>query len=105
MSGSSRSCLRAQGSVTLEFAEYKEARDVRWHAGAASLARSGRESDVGQLFAAAETLSGSPDFSFPDGGRWALTWEWLLRLRGHGGLPGHAEMEGRTLFLSSVAST
>ena len=64
-----------------------------------SLARSGRESDVGQLFAAAETLSGSPDFSFPDGGRWALTWEWLLRLRRHGGLPGHAEMEGRTLFL------
>ena len=44
-------------------------------------------------------LSGSPDFAFPDDGRWALTWEWLLRLRRHGGLPGHAEMEGRTLFL------
>src|SRR6202050_2627933 len=38
-------------------------------------------------------------FAFPDDGRWALTWEWLLKLRRHGGLPGHAEMEGRTLFL------
>jgi transketolase len=43
--------------------------------------------------------SGDQDFAFPDDGRWALTWEWLLRLRRHGGLPGHAEMEGRTLFL------
>ena len=43
--------------------------------------------------------SGDPSFAFPDDGRWALTWEWLLRLRRHGGLPGHAEMEGRTLFL------
>ncbi len=42
---------------------------------------------------------GSDVFAFPDDGRWALTWEWLLRLRRHGGLPGHAEMEGRTLFL------
>ncbi len=38
-------------------------------------------------------------FAFPDNGRWALTWEWLLKLRRRGGLPGHAEMEGRTLFL------
>jgi transketolase len=38
-------------------------------------------------------------YAFPDDGRWALTWEWLLRLRRHGGLPGHAEMAGRTLFL------
>src|SRR5579859_7113705 len=44
-------------------------------------------------------LSGDSSFAFPDDGRWALTWEWLLRLRRHGGLPGHAEMEGRTLFL------
>ena len=43
--------------------------------------------------------SGESSFAFPDDGRWALTWEWLLRLRRHGGLPGHAEMEGRTLFL------
>ena len=43
--------------------------------------------------------TGAPEFAFPDDGRWALTWEWLLRLRRNGGLPGHAEMEGRTLFL------
>jgi transketolase len=41
----------------------------------------------------------SPDFKFPDNGRWALTWEDLLKLRRRGGLPGHAEMEGKTLFL------
>jgi transketolase len=38
-------------------------------------------------------------FAFPDDGRWALTWEWLLKLRRNGGLAGHAEMEGRTLLL------
>ncbi|MGA8207195.1 MAG: transketolase [Candidatus Dormiibacterota bacterium] len=38
-------------------------------------------------------------FAFPDGGRWALTWEDLLGLRHRGGLPGHAEMGGKTLFL------
>jgi transketolase len=43
--------------------------------------------------------TGAPEFAFPDDGRWALTPEWLLRLRRNGGLPGHAEMEGRTLFL------
>jgi transketolase len=43
--------------------------------------------------------TGDARYAFPDDGRWALTWEWLLRLRRHGGLPGHAEMEGRTLFL------
>jgi transketolase len=43
--------------------------------------------------------TGDRDFAFPDDGRWALTWEQLLKLRRHGGLPGHAEMEGRTLFL------
>jgi transketolase len=43
--------------------------------------------------------SGDPRFAFPDDGRWALTWEWLLRLRHRGGLPGHAEMAGRSLFL------
>jgi transketolase len=40
-----------------------------------------------------------PEFGFPDDGRWALTWEDLLLLRRRGGLPGHAEMEGKTLFL------
>jgi transketolase len=39
------------------------------------------------------------EFAFPDDGRWALTWEDLLKLRRRGGLPGHAEMEGKTLFL------
>ena len=48
---------------------------------------------------AAHERTGSAEFAFPDDGRWALTWEWLLRLRRRGGLPGHAEMEGRTLFL------
>ncbi len=43
--------------------------------------------------------TGDERFAFPDGGRWALTWEDLLRLRRRGGLPGHAEMEGKTLIL------
>jgi transketolase len=42
---------------------------------------------------------GDPRFQFPDDGQWALTWDLLLRLRRRGGLPGHAEMEGKTLFL------
>ncbi|MEP6807291.1 MAG: transketolase, partial [Chloroflexota bacterium] len=41
----------------------------------------------------------NPDFAFPDDGKWALTWEDLLKLRRRGGLPGHAEMEGKTLFI------
>lgn len=43
--------------------------------------------------------TGDERFAFPDDGRWALTWEDLLRLRRRGGLAGHAEMEGKTLFL------
>jgi transketolase len=42
---------------------------------------------------------GDERFAFPDDGKWALTWELLLKLRRRGGLPGHAEMEGKTLFL------
>ena len=38
-------------------------------------------------------------FAFPHGTKHALTWEDLLLLRRRGGLPGHAEMEGKTLFL------
>jgi transketolase len=38
-------------------------------------------------------------FAFPDDGRWALTHEDLLGLRHRGGLPGHPEMAGKTLFL------
>ena len=43
--------------------------------------------------------TGEERYAFPDEGRWALTWEHLLDLRHRGGLPGHAEMSGRTLFL------
>ncbi|MDR3544478.1 MAG: 1-deoxy-D-xylulose-5-phosphate synthase N-terminal domain-containing protein, partial [Candidatus Limnocylindrales bacterium] len=43
--------------------------------------------------------TGDARFAFPDEGRWALTWEDLLTLRHRGGLPGHAEMAGKTLFL------
>jgi transketolase len=42
--------------------------------------------------------TGDPRFAFPDDGQWALTWEWLLKLRHRGGLPGHVEMAGKTLF-------
>ena len=42
---------------------------------------------------------GDERYAFPDDGKWALTWELLLKLRRRGGLPGHAEMEGKTLFL------
>jgi transketolase len=43
--------------------------------------------------------TGEPEFAFPHDGRHALTWEDLLMLRRNKGLPGHAEMEGKTLFL------
>jgi transketolase len=43
--------------------------------------------------------TGDEQYLFPHDGRFALTWESLLGLRRHGGLPGHAEMEGKTLFL------
>jgi transketolase len=54
---------------------------------------------LNEAMRARHSRSGEPEFAFPDDGRWALTWEWLLRLRRNGGLPGHAEMEGKTLFL------
>ena len=38
-------------------------------------------------------------FAFPANGKYALTWEDLLLLRRSKGLSGHAEMEGKTLFL------
>jgi transketolase len=38
-------------------------------------------------------------FEFPDQGRWALGWEDLMRLRHRDGLPGHAEMKGKSLFI------
>jgi len=45
--------------------------------------------------------TGDARFAFPDDGRFALTWEHLLGLRHRGGLPGHAEMAGRTLFFKA----
>jgi len=45
--------------------------------------------------------TGDPRFAFPDDGRFALTWEQLPELRHRGGLPGHAEMAGRTLFFKA----
>ena len=45
------------------------------------------------------TRDSNPAFAFPDAGRWALTYEHLLGLRHRGGLPGHPEMAGRSLFL------
>src|SRR6266496_248170 len=46
-------------------------------------------------------LDGDPRFAFPDDGRWALTWEDLRTFRHRGGLPGHAEMAGKTLFFKA----
>jgi len=45
--------------------------------------------------------TGDPRFAFPEDGKFALTWENLLTLRHRGGLPGHPEMAGRTLFLKA----
>jgi transketolase len=45
--------------------------------------------------------TGDSRFAFPDSGRWALTADRLLEFRHRGGLPGHAEMAGRTLFIKS----
>jgi transketolase len=44
---------------------------------------------------------GDPRFAFPDDGHWALTWEDLRTFRHRGGLPGHAEMAGKTLFFKA----
>ncbi len=49
----------------------------------------------------ATTSDGDPRFAFPDDGRWALTWEDLRTFRHRGGLPGHAEMAGKTLFFKA----
>lgn len=50
---------------------------------------------------ARQNLDGDPRFAFPDEGRWALTWEDLLAFRHRGGLPGHAEMAGKSLFIKA----
>jgi transketolase len=43
--------------------------------------------------------TGSDRWAFAEDGRYALTWESLLDFRHRGGLPGHAEMAGKTLLL------
>ncbi len=45
--------------------------------------------------------TGDSRYAFPEGGKYALTWEHLLGLRHRGGLPGHAEFAGRTMFLKA----
>jgi transketolase len=44
------------------------------------------------------TQTGDPRYAIPEGERRAVYWQDLLRFRRRGGLPGHAEMEGKTLF-------
>jgi transketolase len=46
-------------------------------------------------------LDGDERFALPDDGRWAVTAADLLTLRRRGGLPGHAEMAGKTLFFKA----
>lgn len=43
--------------------------------------------------------TGDRRYEVKNAARWALTWEDLLRFRRRGGLPGHAEFEGKTLLL------
>ncbi len=43
--------------------------------------------------------TGDKRFQVPNAEKRALTWEDLLKFRHRGGLSGHAEMEGKTLFL------
>ena len=46
-------------------------------------------------------LDGDATFALPAGDRWSVTKEDLLTLRRRGGLPGHAEMAGKTLFFKA----
>ena len=45
--------------------------------------------------------TGNDKYLNPLGQKFTLTWEDVLTLRRRGGLPGHAEMEGKTLFFKS----
>ena len=54
---------------------------------------------LNEFMAARHKLDGGERFAFPDGGKYALRWHDLLDLRRNKGLAGHAEMEGKTLFL------
>jgi transketolase len=54
---------------------------------------------LNEAMRARHARSGEAAFAFPSEGKYALTWEDLLDLRRNQGLAGHAEMEGKTLFL------
>lgn len=54
---------------------------------------------LNEAMRARHKLTGEADFAFPSDGKYAVTWEDLIDLRRNKGLPGHAEMEGKTLFL------
>src|SRR5262245_39117424 len=43
--------------------------------------------------------TGDERYAVKHGARWQLTWEELAKLRRRGGLPGHAEFEGKTRLL------
>lgn len=43
--------------------------------------------------------TGKSCYALPENPRWVLTWQDLINFRRRGGLSGHAEMEGKTLFL------
>ena len=45
--------------------------------------------------------TGDERYRIPGGDKHALHWEDLLQFRRNGGLPGHAEMEGKTLFVKA----
>ena len=54
---------------------------------------------MNEAIRARKALDDDSRFILPEGGKHAVTWEDLLRLRRNQGLAGHAEMEGKTLFL------
>ncbi len=54
---------------------------------------------LNECMRARHEATGDERFAFPSDGKYALTWEDLLTLRRNRGLPGHAEMEGKSLFL------
>ena len=56
---------------------------------------------LNEAMRARHALDGGDRFAFPEDGRWALTWEDLLTFRHRGGLPGHAEMAGKTLLFKA----
>jgi transketolase len=56
---------------------------------------------LNEALRARQEIDGDQRFALPDGGRWAVTWEDLLTLRRRGGLPGHAEFAGKTMFLKA----